>query len=179
MTTKKIIRIGFILITLASIWFVYDFFSNISNKNEGLFGNLINREKAIENGLRVIDFKPNKDTLTLIDKRKVIIKKVWAETQWTYHDGKPNIADEYGYSLHLEFEGNNDDFVFTFDLLDKKNQQFTNGIQDGVCHLAPKKIEEYIDIVLEEKNPKEGVGWKGGMITDTIRMKRVREKNVP
>jgi len=177
---KQIVKYGLILISLFAVYYVYDFITKISNKNEGLFGHSKSRENAIKNGFTVVDFKPNKDTLKLIDGRKIVIKKVWSEVSWTYHNGKPKIADEYGNTLCLEFSGKDDDFVFTFDLLDKENQQFTNGIGDSICHLKPKKLNEFIDVVLEEKDPNKEIGWsKGGIITDTIRMKRIEIKNVP
>nr|WP_321222908.1 hypothetical protein [uncultured Psychroserpens sp.] len=176
---KRIIKYVLILISLFAVYYIYDFVTKISNKNEGLFGHSKSRENAINNGFTVVDFKPSKDTLTLINGRKIVIKKVWSEVSWTYHNGKPQIADEYGHTLCLEFSGKQDDFVFTFSLLDKKNQQFTNGIGDSICHLKPKKLYDFIDTVLREKNPKKNVGWKNGLVTDTIRMTKTEIKNVP
>ena len=116
------------LLILISLFTVYDFIIKISNKNEGLFGHSKIRKNAIKNEFTIVDFEPSKDTLKLIDGRKIIIKKVWSEVSWTYHNGKPKIANEYGNKLCLEFSGKDNDFAFTFDLLDKENQQFTNGI---------------------------------------------------
>lgn len=170
---KQILIYGLILLSLLVVWFIYDFVNKISDKNEGHFGNSISREEAIKNKLNVVDFKPNKDTLKLLDGREIIIGSVWSEVQWIYHEQKPKKSEEHGHSLHIEFKGKNDDFVFKFELLDKANQQFTNGIQEEVCHLSPKKLTEYIDIILVEKNPEKGVGWKNKLMTDTIRMERV------
>ena len=177
---KIIIKYGLIIFSLFIVYCVYDFVTKISNKSNGLFSHSKSRENAIKNGFKIIDFKPSKDNLKLIDGREVIIKKVWSEVSWTYHNGKPKIADAYGYTLHLEFSGKNDDFVFTFDLLDKTKQEFTNGIGDSICHLRPKRLYDFIDVVLEEKNPKKEIGWiNGGIITDTIRMIKTEIKNIP
>jgi|GEM_PF-3167454 len=176
---KKNIRILIITITIIGIWFVYDLVLAISNHGDGRFATSKSKEKSIENDFFIVDYTPSSDTLKLIDGRNVIIKKVWSEASWTYKNGKPVITDGFGYSLNLEFEGNNEDFVFTFKLLDKDNQAFTNGIGKGVCNLRPERLEPFIDIVLVEKNPDKNVGWKKGIVTDTIRMKSSEIKNMP
>ncbi len=135
---------------------------------EGRFGNSLTKKEAQLNKLYVTNYSSNKDTIELLDNRKVIIGESWAEKQWTYHNGKPKIAHSFGYSLHLEFIGENEDFVFQFDIPDGENKVFTRSLSDNECVLHPKHLFSEIKVILEEKNPIDTVGWRIPIITDTI-----------
>ncbi len=174
MTAKKKIAIGvgsFVVLCFASLY-ILDFLSHFTNKTEGSFGQSETRTEAISNDLFVIDYEPSKDTIVLLDNRKVILGNAWAETIWSYRDRQPNIAEYFGYNLQLEFTGDNADFVFTFDLLDKENQSFTNGIGRDKCVFNPTELRDTIEIIVEEKNPEQDIGWMKPIVTDTIKLMR-------
>jgi len=171
-------RISFAIISsviiISLVIYTLNFFSRITNKVEGSFGQSESKQSAVNIGSYITDYFPSKDTIVLLDNRRIILGQAWAEKKWSYHNRKPRIEHDWGYNLHLEFSGRNEDFIFTMDLFDKSNEVFTNGIKQGVCIFSPEKLLDTIDIVVVERNPKEGVGWIDPISTDTISLIRIK-----
>lgn len=174
MTTKNkiIFGLGTIGVLVIIIYLVLNFIFQVTNKTEGQFGHSKTKTEALKNDLYVVDYLPSKDTIVLLNGRKIAIEKVWAETMWSYHDRHPNKAENFGYNLQLEFQGDNEDFIFSLQLLDEDNHAFTNGMGQGKCVFNPKKLYDTISIIVEEKNPNRDVGWIEPIVTDTITLAR-------
>ena len=166
-----VLAVGLIAI---GIWYLLNLIYKATDKS--FFGQSETKAGSIKNDFFVTDYIPSKDTITLLDGREIIIRQVWAETMWYYHDRHPEKAENYGYNLQVEFTGSNDDFVFSFDLLDKNNQAFTNGMGHGKCILNPIQLYTSINIIVEEKNKQDTIGWMQPIITDTISLIRIAKK---
>lgn len=158
----------FLIIVLLLIGYLFHWVNKVSDKAEGHFGSSETKDFSINNNLFISDYSCLNDTIILLDNRIVVIGNTWTEVMWSYHNKKPKDAEHFGYNLHIEYVGQNDDFVFSFDLLDKNNQAFTNGMPENDCILHPKSLRDTIEVVIEEKNPDPDIGWMEPIITDTL-----------
>lgn len=163
-----------IILTFCSISF---FSCNLFHKDdgEGLFGHSKTKEEAIANGSNVVTYVPNKYSFSLLDGTTLIIDTAWTEESFTYHNGKRVIDSSHGYHLSIPFKKKiPDSFTFTFDLADKTNEKFTNGIGENLCQLCPSSLFDEMEVLLVQKDPDTSKGWTNPIILDTIVYRRLK-----
>ncbi|GAA4275970.1 hypothetical protein [Aquimarina mytili] len=86
-------------------------------------------------------------------------------------DKNDQILNE-NYNLQIRFDKENPKH-FQFELRYIDNE-YAGGIQDGYKSIKLNELRDTINVILEQKNPKKGVGWKEPIVTDTIKFIRVR-----
>jgi len=159
-----------ILLLFLTTSFGCDFFY----KNNGTFGNSYTRAEAIDNGSETFQYLPDRTRFKLIDGRMLKIDTAWTEESFSYKNGKRKYDTAYGYIFNVPYKAQESgNFTFNFELLDKDNQMFTNGLGSDRCKLRPTVLKDKMQIIIEQKNPKQGVGWKSPIITDTISFVRI------
>jgi hypothetical protein len=164
---KKIYLIVLIALSLTGCDFIY--------KNNGTFGSSQSKEEAKKNGAEIVQYLPNKNTFKLIDSTVLLIDTAWTEMSFTYKNGERFYDSQFGYIFNVPFKKEvPNSFTFSFELLDKSNQEFTNGIGEDKCELRPKILKDTLKIILEQKNTEKGVGWISPIITDTIVFRKIR-----
>jgi len=168
---KMKFNLPLILITLfTSCDFIY--------KNNGSAGSSETKEEAVKNGSEVFLYLPDKNKFELIEGTSLTIDTAWTEVSFFYKNGNRVYDSSWGYIFNVPYEKElPENFTFNFSLLDTTNQGFTNGLRRGKCELRPIKLKDEMAIILKQKNPKEGVGWKSPIITDTITFKQINEVN--
>ena len=146
------------------------------DKRRGLFGTSQENESSKNNGFYLAIYTPDKYSIKLLNNSTVIIDTAWAESMWAYDkNGNPQAAGDYGQNFVIPIvEQDFDNFLFTFDLLDKSNQSFTNGIEQTRCVLNPSVLKDTMEVIVEEKNPDRNLGWTKPIVTDTIKFIRVK-----
>jgi len=144
--------------------------------SDGLFEHSKSKEEAKANGSEVIEYLPNKSNFKLLDGTDMRIDTAWTEVSFAYKNGDRILDSSTGYTFSIPVKNNSiDKFTFTFSLVDKANQMFTNPgpSQDGLCQLHPKILFADIKVVLEQKDIDTSKGWLNPIITDTITFKRI------
>lgn len=163
---KKIYLVVLVALFISGCDFIY--------KNNGTFGSSQTKEKAKKNGAEIVKYLPNKNTFELIDSTTLKIDTAWTEMSFTYKNGERVYDSRFGYIFNVPFQKEvPNSFTFSFELLDKSNQEFTNGIREDKCELRPKILKDTVKIILEQKNPQEEVGWISPIITDTILFRKI------
>jgi hypothetical protein len=158
---KNISLVLLIILFISGCDFIY--------KNNGTFGSSHTKEDAINNGEEILQYLPNKNTFELIDSTTLQIDTAWTEMSFTYKNGERIYDFRFGYIFNVPFQKEvPNSFTFSFELLDKSNQEFTNGIGEDKCELRPKILKDTLKIILEQKNSEKEVGWISPIITDTI-----------
>lgn len=149
----------------------------MNRKSAGRFGISHDKDNSKTNGLYLAAYIPDKFTIQLFDSSVVRIDTAWVESAWAYNEkGEPEAAPNFGQNFIIPInEKNADEFLFTLKLLDKGNQVFTNGIEETRCVLHPTTAKEIIEVVVEQKNPDENLGWTKPIVTDTIRFIKIKK----
>ena len=145
-----------------------------SNKTDGLFGQSKTREEARKNGSDVFLFLPDKNTFHLIDGTVLTLDTAWTEVSFSFKNGKRDLDSSYGFHFSIPFKKETPNtFTFHFSLLDTTNRMFTNGMDENLSQLCPKKIYDEMKIVLDQKDPDTSKGWTNPIVTDTIIFRRI------
>jgi hypothetical protein len=163
-------KITFCIAVRVLISFTFFTLASCDNGN-GLFGHSETKAEAKANGSTVVEYVPNKTNFILLDGTKMQVDTAWTEISFTYHNGKKIFDTTYGYHFSIPVNNNNlERFSFTFGLLDTSNRIFTNPGpgKEGLCQLCPRTLYDKMEVILEQKNPTAGVGWKQPIVTDTI-----------
>ena len=165
------IKMKVILIILVAVFFTA---CDFMYKNNGIFGHSSTKEEALENDSEVILYLPNKDTFNLLDGTELILDTSWTEVSFSYRNGNRVLDSAFGYHLSIPFKKEVPRiFTFNFELCDKSNQSFTNGIGEELCQLCPMKLYDEMLVILEQKNTDSTIGWIKPIITDTIIFRRL------
>lgn len=168
--TMKLLRSIFFLLSLVFLTIRCDFLY----KNNGKFGSSLTKEEALNNGSEVLLYLPNKNTIELIDGTSVKIDTVWTEVSFIWKNNRRVYDSKWGYVFNVPYEKEiNNGFVFKLSLLDTTNQEFSHGTGEKSSRLRPKKLKERIDVIVVQKSPLKGIGWKSPSVTDTIVFRRI------
>lgn len=147
---------------------------HFSNKTDGLSGHSKTIEEARKNGSEVILFLPDKNVFHLLDGTVLRVDTAWTEVSFSFKNGKRDLDSSYGFHFSIPFKKvKPNTFTFHFSLLDTTNRMFTNGMDENISHLCPKKIYDEMKIILEQKDPDTSKGWTNPIVTDTIIYKRI------
>lgn len=150
------------------------FSCHFANKTDGLFGHSKTREEARKNGSEVILFLPDKNIFHLLDGTVLTLDTAWTEVSFSFKKGKRDLDSSYGFHFSIPFKKERPNmFTFHFSLLDTTNRMFTNGMEENLTQLCPKKIYNEMRIILDQKNPDTSKGWTNPIVTDTIIYKRI------
>ena len=147
------------------------------DNSDGLFGHSKSKEEARANGSAILEYLPNKSTFKLLDGTEMKIDTAWTEISYTYKNGNRILDSSYGFHFSIPVKNDSlENFTFTFNLLDKKNQMFTNPGpgKEGLCQLCPKNLYDNMKVVLEQKDRDTSKGWLNPIFTDTIIFSRIR-----
>ena len=127
------------------------------------------------NGVFKAIYIPDKYAYKLLDNTTLKIDTTWAETMWC-KDAQGNIikTEKAGYNLVVPIsKAIHNSFTFDFELEDKTNQAFTNGMEDDRCVLNPKHLKDSIILIIDEKNPDTAYGWIKSLSTYRIKLTKV------
>ena len=164
---KYIPAILVIALSLSSCDFIY--------KNNGTFGSSQTKDEAVKNGAEIVQYMPNKNSFVLIDGTLLQVDTAWTEMSFIYNNGERVYDSRFGYIFNVPFQKEvPNSFTFSFELLDKSNQEFTNGIGENKCELRPKTLKDTLRIILKQKNPDKDIGWISPIITDTITFTKMK-----
>ena len=144
------------------------------DNGNGLFGHSETKEEAKKKGSTVIEYVPDKTKFNLLDGTKMQIDTAWTELSFTYNNGKRILDSRYGYHFSIPFKkAILESFTFSFSLADSTNRMFTNGIGDDLVQLCPRKLQDKMQVLLEQKDTDTSIGWMHSIITDTITFTKI------
>jgi hypothetical protein len=165
---KTITYLSLALLATPPLFYLFFYISRLTiDEREGVFAHSNSMEESIANNLFVTQYLPSSDELKLRNNDTVFIRQAWAETMWTYQDGKRKKLEEQGYNFHIYFTSKKTS-DFLLHLLDESNQAFTNGMGKNRCILSPRQLKDEIEIILQESNPIDSIAWTQPLTTDTI-----------
>jgi len=147
------------------------------DNSDGLFGHSKNKVEAKANGSTILEYLPSKPMFKLLDGTEMKVDTAWTEISFTYKNGKRILDSAYGYYFSIPVKNDSlRNFTFTFAMLDKTNQMFTNAGpgEDGLCQLCPKHLFDEMKVILEQKDPDTSKGWMNPIITDTIIFTKIK-----
>ena len=103
---------------------------------------------------------------------KIGLKNIWAENSWILNTDNclcSKIEKTNGYNIVLEFNRRNKDFTFTLTpITEDRLGKASFGIGESKKEMRFENLPNKLEIIVEERNPAEGIGWKKSIVTDTI-----------
>jgi len=175
---KKII-LG-IVITLILGFLTYkiaDFLCKVEVKCKNCPETSLNKENSKRNGFFIADYKNYEKTFELKNhSEKINITDIWIEKQWFYNSDNclcTKVETNEKFNVIVEFQkSNSDTFLFGLTPIVNNRLDETNG---GIGETKKTMRFDYfpteLNLILSEKNPKENIGWKKGIVTDTLKIK--------
>jgi hypothetical protein len=116
-----------------------------------------------EKSTGTINYVPLQSRFTLLDGSRLQIKG--ATVTISYDEEDEILNNDYG--LQIRFE-KNDRLVYGFQLRSIEGQA-SDSYGDTLTSLRLSNLEDTLYVILEQKNPSPGIGWKEPIVTDTIR----------
>ena len=111
---------------------------------------------------------------------KIGLKNIWAENSWILNTDNclcSKIEKTNGYNIVLEFNRRNKDFTFTLTpITEDRLGKASFGIGESKKEMRFENLPNKLEIIVEERNPAEGIGWKKSIVTDTIILKQKKNK---
>ncbi|WP_319503211.1 hypothetical protein [uncultured Draconibacterium sp.] len=170
-----------IILILALFGFVAFFIANNICKIEDKCPNCpkISRDKEYSQqmGFYITDYKNFIPEFKLkYHNENVKLNDVWIEKQW-YFDFKsclcPKLRLTEGFNVIIDFEKSNEDsFYFSLTpMINGKLDKTNGGIEKGRKTMKFEFFPDEIYLQLKEKNPNKDIGWKEGIVTDTLIIK--------
>ena len=125
------------------------------------------------NGFYIGDYESDTEIIKLKNyDEEIELKNVWAENSWIRNTDNclcPKIEKTNGYNIVIEFNQTKEDFTFTLTpITDDKLGKTSFGIGENKKKMRFENLPNKLEIIVEERNPAKGVGWKKSIVTDTI-----------
>ena len=167
MKKKIIIVLSIVGVFGIATYFVLNFICEIGVKCKNCSQTSTTKEESIKNEFYLMDYQPLKPVIQLRHSEETItFKEVWVESQWFYNSNiclNTKLEKRDGYNIVFEFNKSNEGtFLFTLSPIVNGTIDKTNGgILENKKEIRLSNLTDTLWLQIHEKNPKEGIGWRG------------------
>jgi hypothetical protein len=163
LTTKRILFTSIFLVVIGC------------NNMDNLYGHSKTKEEAKRNGSPVLEYLPVKNNYQLRDGDIIKIDTAWTEISFYYKNGERVLDSSDGFVFTIPFRRPRPDIPnFSLSLADTNNRVFTNGTAKDYTQIRPRRLSDTMLIALKQPNPDTSIGWRHGIVTDTIVFIRIK-----
>ena len=174
MKKRSTILIFSLLILGIIIYYVSDFLCRVEVKCKNCPKTSLSISESKKTGFYIGNYESKTKVIELKNyDEKIKIENVWVENTWIKNTDNclcPKFEKVKGYNVILQFnKPNKSDFNFSLKPITKdKEGEFSLGIGQDRKEMRFENLPNKLKIVVEERNPAEGVGWTKSIVTDTI-----------